>query len=116
MYIFTPPAKAYDIPFTYEELDKFIKAGRSEGSRKIGTTVEIRHWWAGQIQIVLYNTIIGEVLSNGIVAVSEQINRHGSQATTWWVQKLLNDNKCGEFVARENFKYSVAGKAWQRTI
>lgn len=116
MYIFTAPAKAYEIQFTYEGLDEFIKAGRSEGSRKIGTTVEIRHWWAGQIQIVLYNTIIGEVLSNGNVAVTEAINRHGSQATTWWVQKLLSDNKISGLVGRDNGTYAVAGKAWKRGI
>jgi hypothetical protein len=116
MYIFTPPAKAYDLSFTYEELDKFIKAGRSGATRMIGTTLEVSQWYGGRIQIKLYDTIIGEVLSNGNVAVMESINQHGSQATTWWVQKLLQDNRCGGFVCRENGKYAVAGTAYVRGI
>jgi hypothetical protein len=116
MYIFTAPAKAYDVAFTYEGLQEFIKAGRSGWHRMIGTTLEVSNPYAGRIQIKLYDTIIGEVLSNGNVAVMEAINNHGSQATTWWVQKLLTDNKCGGFVYRDKGKYAVAGKAWVRNI
>jgi hypothetical protein len=116
MYIFTPPAKAYDIKFTYEELLKFVEAGRSGWHRMIGTTLEVSHAYAGRIQIRLYDTIIGELLSNGNVAVSEQINQYGSQATTWWVQKLLSDNKVGGIVARDKGTYRVAGKAYVRNI
>lgn len=117
MYIFTAPAKAYEVPFTYEGLDAFLKAGRgSEAVRMIGKTLEVSKWYAGRIQIKLYDTIIGEVLSNGTVAVMEAINYHGSQATTWWVSKLLQDNKCGEFVYREKGQYAVAGKAYTRNV
>jgi hypothetical protein len=116
MYIFTAPAKAYDVPFTYEGLQEFLKAGRNEAYRKIGTTLEVSQWYAGRIQIKLYDTIIGELLSNGNVAVMDAINSHGSQATTWWVQKMLNDNKCGGFVYRDKGKYAVAGQAYVRNI
>lgn len=116
MYIFTPPAKAYDVTFTYEGLDEFIKAGKNGIYRSIGTTIEIGHWAAGRITIKLYDTIIGEVLSNGNVAVMEAINDHGSQATTWWIQKLLSDNNISGLVGRDKGKYAVAGMAWKRGI
>lgn len=116
MYIFTAPAKAYDIKFTYEALEEFIRKGRSGAARMIGTTLEVSQWYAGRIQIKLYDTIIGEVLSNGNVAVMESINRYGSQATTWWVGKLLQDNGIGGAVYRDKGRYAVAGKAWVRNV
>lgn len=116
MYIFTPPAKAYDVTFTYEGLDEFLKAGKREGYRKIGTTVEITHWYAGRIEVLLYGTIVATLLSNGTVAIPETINQYPRQATTWWVQRVLQDNKVGGFVGRVDGKYAQAGKAYIRNI
>lgn len=116
MYIFTPPAKAYEIDFTYEGLDAFIKAGRSESGRNIGTTVEVTHYYAGRINVLLYGTIIATLLSNGTVAIPETINQYPRQATTWWVQKVLEHNKVGGLVGRVNGKYAQAGKAYVRNI
>lgn len=111
-YIFTPPAAAYDLKLTYDGIDEYIQKGRNEGFRKVGTTVELTHWHAGRINVILYGTIIATLLSNGTVAISEQIDSYPRQATTWWVQKVLSDNKIPGLVGRVKGKYPQAGKVY----
>lgn len=114
MYIFTPPAAAYDVTFTAEGLQAFLEAGRSKSSRKIGKTVTVI-LAADVAQVWLYNTHIGSVYLDGSkVWISPDIDAHGSQATTWWVQKLLQDNQVGGFVCRENGHYAVAGRTFTK--
>jgi hypothetical protein len=115
-YIFTPPAKAYEMKLTYEGALEFLSKGKNEGYRKIGTTVEVTHWHAGQVTVRLYDTIIATILSNGTVAIAEQINSYPRQATTWWVQKVLADNKISGLVGRVAGKYPQAGKAYVRNV
>lgn len=115
-YIFTPPAAAYDMTLTYEGALEYIGKGRNEGYRKIGTTVEVTHWHAGQVTVRLYGTIIATILSNGTVAVSEAINSYPRLATTWWVQKVLSDNGVGGLVGRVKGEYPQAGKVYTRNI
>lgn len=115
-YIFRPPAAAADLQFTYEALAAFVQRGRSGSSRHVGSTLEICHHYAGQISVQLYGTIIAELLSNGYVAIPEQVNRYGSQATTYWLQKVLTDNRVPGYVARQQGKYSQAGQAYRRQI
>lgn len=115
MYIFRFPKQA-EMPFTYENLDNYIKAGKCEYERKVGTTVTVQHLCAGQIQIKLYDTIIADLLSNGNLCIFESINNHGSQATGAWVGKILQDNGVHHGVWREKGKYEVAGKAFARNI
>lgn len=111
MYIFKMPAKAYDVPFTYAGLSEFVSKGKNY-YRKLGATLTVEHGYAGRITVKLYDTIIAEMLSNGHVHICEAINQHGSQATTAWIQKVLTDNKIPGYVAREKFKYWVAGKSY----
>jgi hypothetical protein len=115
-YIFRPPAAAADLKFTYEALAAFVQRGRGRGCRKLGSTLEICHLWAGQISVQLYGTVIAELLSNGTVAISEQVNQHGSQATTYWLQKVLADNRISGIVGRQHGKYLQAGQAYLRQL
>lgn len=116
MYIFTPPKVAYQVSFNYVDLSNFIKQGRNNRyarSAKLGTTVTVEHVDFGVIAIKLYDTVIAEVTDRSVY-IPEDINNHGSQATTWWTQKVLSDNKLPGFVSREKGKYAVAGKMYQR--
>lgn len=115
-YIFTPPAVAYEVKFTPEGLQDFLTAGRNPGSRKIGKTVTVIRPLLDrdEVQIWLYNTHIASVyLDNSRVWISPEINNHGSQATTWWVQKVLSDNRLPGFVCREKGVYAVAGRTYE---
>jgi hypothetical protein len=115
-YIFRPPAAAAELKFTYEALAAYVEHGRASGCRKLGSTLEICHLYAGQISVHLYGTIIAELLSNGYVAIPEHVNRYGSQATTYWLQKVLSDNRVPGLVGRQHGKYSQAGQAYRRQI
>lgn len=110
-YIFTPPAAAYELKFEFWELNSYINRGRGNDSRKVGTTVTLIKG-SDDIEVWLYQTKIGSVARDGEVRISEAINAHGSQATTWWVQKMLADNGHNAFVARERGRYSVAGRTF----
>ena len=112
MYIFTAPAKAYDIPFTYAGITEYIDKGRGENSRMVGSTLELSRPARGVVVVRLYGTAIARLWDDGEVLIHERINQHGSQATTWWVQKVLQDNKVGGWVFREKGKYAVAGKTY----
>lgn len=115
-YIFTPPAVAYDVKFTFESMDEYIRRGRNKDSRKVGTTVTLIRDGLDDIAVWLYQTKIGSVARGGnrVVWISPEINSHGSQATTWWVQKIISDNKLPGYVAREKGAYAVAGKEYRR--
>lgn len=120
MYIFTPPAAAGETPFTYAGMADYVKRGRSGSfrggrSRKVGKTVTLYLFEdPGSVEVWLYNTMIGTVADDGVVWISPAIDDHGSQATTWWVQKMLTDNGHDVFVARESGRYSVAGQMFTR--
>lgn len=109
-YIFKLPAVAYEVPFSFEGLSTFIEAGRTKHTRKLGTTVTVFRR-DDKIEVWLYQTLIGTVSADE-VWISPAIDSHGSQATTRWVQKLLNDNRVGGFVCRENGRYAVAGQRY----
>lgn len=111
MYIFTPPAVAYDLKFEFWALTEYINKGRGDRSRKVGTTITLIKG-RDDIEVWLYQTKLGSVARNNEVRISEAINSHGSQATTWWVQKMLTDNGHHGLVARENGRYAVAGKVF----
>jgi hypothetical protein len=115
-YIFRPPAAAADLKFTYEALAAFVQRGRSGSSRKLGSTLEITHHYAGQISVLLYGTKIAELLSNGTVAIPDHVNEYGSQATTYWLQKVLTDNRISGLVGRQHGRYSQAGQAYFRQL
>lgn len=112
MYIFTVPAKAYDVPFTYEGLTAFVNAGKSGWYRKLGTTLKVQFMVTG-FAVVLYDTVIARVYEDR-VEISDAVNNHGSQATTFWIQKVLADNGVGGIVGREKSKYSQAGKTFKK--
>lgn len=117
-YIFTPPAVAYDVKLTPEGLQDFLAGGRNPGSRKIGKTVTIIRPLQDrdEVQIWLYNTHIASVYLDGpsLLWISPEINNHGSQATTWWTQKAISDNKLPGYVAREKGAYAVAGRTYTK--
>lgn len=116
-YIFRAPKAADSVPFTYEGLTEFLSRAKAKDyHRKLGTTVEIRHDYAGRITVDLYETRIAELLSNGRLMITEQINSYPAQATTFWVQKVLTDNGIRHWVARKDHKYDVAGKAYERDL
>lgn len=114
MYIFSAPAKAYDIPFTFQGISDYIDAGRGQNSRMVGTTLELSRPARGVVSVRLYGTAIARLWDDGEVLIHERINNHGSQATTWWVAKVLQDNKIGGSVFREAGKYAVAGKTYNK--
>ena len=113
MYIFKFP-QAADFKFTYEGLDTYTKQGRNFWNRKVGTTVEIIRGYGPYFQVKLYDTVIAVINADGSVNIPEVINSHGSQATTQWVSKVLQDNGVGTFVYREKGEYvGVAGKTFR---
>ena len=113
MYIFRFP-KAADFKFTYEALNNYIERGKGWGERKVGTTVNVERTFGPSIRVVLYDTVIARVYSDGSVEIPETINEYGSQATTKWVEKILQDNGVGRFVYREGGKYvGVAGETFR---
>ena len=120
-YIFRPPAKAYGIEFNFEGLKKYAEAGRSGYFRMLGTTLKLT--LAGDdsngvmtdcIIVTLYDTQIAYLYSDGRVRISDLIDQHGSQATTYWIQKILLHNKIPGIVARHKGKYPQAGKTFER--
>lgn len=113
MYIFTFP-KAADFPFTFDGLDEYLKAGRDFWKRKVGTTVTVERSLSQHFIVKLYDTEVAIVGQDGSVTVPLAINDHGSQATTKWVAKVLQDNGLGTFVYREKGEYvGVAGKTFR---
>lgn len=118
MYIFRPPARSYDVKFTFEGLQDYINRGRSGSFRMLGTTLELRTGFSNETEepvsvvLRLYQTDIAYIRKGGIVEVMETVNFHGSQATTYWLQKAISDNGAPGLVGRENGKYRQAGMKW----
>lgn len=112
MYIFRLPAKAYETPFTFAGISEFIDKGRGKNTRMLGTTLELSRPARGVVVVRLYGTAIARLWDDGEVLIHERINEHGSQATTRWVQKVLNDNKIGGIVDRKDGKYWCAGNTY----
>jgi hypothetical protein len=115
-YIFKMPAVAYELPFTFEELESYLQKGKAKYSRNVGTTLEVVQPFTDTIQIKLYDTVIARIYRDGEVQISESINSFPRQATTAWVQKVLSDNKLPGLVGRVNGKYAQAGKFFQRGL
>lgn len=119
-YIFKPPAQSYDIKFTFEGISEFIAKGRNETRRKLGSTLELRAGFRSEafsdVAVVrLYDTDLAYINRDGSIEVLEAVNRHGSQATTYWLQKILTDNHAPGLVARLKGKYAQAGRKWTGT-
>jgi hypothetical protein len=115
-YIFKMPAVAYELKFTFEELEAYLNKGRDKFRRNVGTTVELYQPFKDTIQVKLYDTVIARIYRDGEVQISENINDYPRQATTAWVQKVISDNGLPGWVSRENFKYAQAGKFYQRNV
>lgn len=114
MYIFNPPAKAFDVSFDYVNLTTFIREGKSDRSRKVGTTVTVERVDFQELEVSLYNTVIATLYSDGTVFIHQEIDSQGSQATTWWVQKVLSDNKIPGLVGRDKGRYAQAGQTFTK--
>ncbi len=110
-YIFTPPAKAYDVPFTHDGLKEFLRKGRDKSQRKLGTTVRVEQG-KYSMEVYLYDTWIADVHPDA-VQISQYIDNFPRNATTWWVQKILTDNGINGYVGRVQGKYDVAGKLYK---
>jgi hypothetical protein len=115
-YIFKMPAVAYELKFTFEELEAYLQKGKAKFRRNVGTTVELYQPFKDTIQVKLYDTVIARIYRDGEVQISENINDYPRQATTEWVQKVISDNKIPGWVGRIKGKYSQAGKFYQRNI
>lgn len=116
-YIFKAPARSYDMKFTFDGLQDYVNKGRNETRRKLGTTLEIRAGFRSEkfsdVAVVrLYDTDLAYVNRDGSVEILEAVNFHGSQATTYWLQKIISDNGAPGLVARVKGKYSQAGMKW----
>lgn len=117
MYIFRAPAASYDLKLTFEGISDYVRKGRSATRRKLGTTIELR---AGLLAdafkdvavVRLYDTDIAYVNRDGSIEILEAVNYHGSQATTYWIQKVISDNGAPGYVARERGQYRQAGMKW----
>lgn len=119
-YIFRLPAKAYEVPLTFEGISDYIRKGRNETRRMLGTTVELRAGFKSEafadVAVVrLYSTDLAYINKDGSIEILEAVNCHGSQATTRWLQKILNDNKAPGLVGRVKGSYSQAGMKWTGT-
>lgn len=115
-YIFKMPAVAYELKFTFEELESYLQKGKAKFTRKVGETLEVRQPFKDTIQVKLYDTVIARIYRDGEVQISESINSYPRQATTAWVQKVLNDNKLPGLVGRVNGKYAQAGRFYKRGL
>lgn len=117
-YIFRAPARSYDVKFTFEGISDYIRKGRSPFRRRmLGQTLELRFGArgsdsAGVAVVRLYDTDLAYLNRDGSIEILEAINYHGSQATTYWVQKVLSDNKAPGLVGRDKGKYRQAGMKW----
>ena len=116
MYIFTPPAKAFELNFTYDGIWDFITAGRNGWSRKVGTTITAEYAGRDAVAVRLYDTIIAYIWPDGTVRIPQNVNNFGSHATTWWLQKVLTDNSIPGFLGRENGTYWCAGQDYEGKV
>lgn len=115
-YIFKMPAVAYELKFTFEELESYLQKGKAKFSRMVGSTLEVRQPFTDTIHVKLYDTVIARIYRDGEVQISENINSFPRQATTEWVQKVISDNGLPGLVGRVNHKYAVAGKFFKRNV
>lgn len=116
-YIFRPPARSYDEKLTFEGISDYIRKGRNKTRRMLGTTLELRagfrsEHFADVAVVRLYQTDIAYVNRDGSIEIMEAVNSHGSQATTYWLQKVLQDNGAPGLVARDKGTYYFAGMKW----
>lgn len=114
-YIFRPPASSYDIKFTFEGLKEYAERGKAGHFRMLGKTLTFT-LYGDAIAATLYETVIAMIFADGRIEIPEAINQHGSQATTYWVQKILTDNKIPGYVARNKGRYPQAGKTFERAM
>lgn len=117
-YIFRPPARSRDLPFTFEKLSEYVGRGYNytdgSPSRKLGTTLNFIVHRADRsrvpwVRVTLYGVNIAWIYQE-MVTISEDINDYPRQATTHWVQKILTDNNIPGLVGRLDNEYAVAGK------
>ena len=119
-YIFRPPAKSYDLKLTFEGISEYVRKGRNDTRRMLGTTISLRSGFKSEafsdVAVVrLYDTDIAYVNRDGSIEILEAVNSHGSQATTYWIQKVLRDNGAPGLVGRVKGRYSQAGMKWTGT-
>lgn len=116
-YIFRPPARSYELKFNFAGLMEYVEKGRHDTRRRLGTTLEIRAGFRSEkfadVAVVrLYDTDLAYINRDGTIEVLEAVNQHGSQATTYWLQKILQDNGAPGLVGREKGRYRQAGMKW----
>lgn len=116
-YIFRPPAIVDKVKIRFDELVPYIRRGRSFGFleryRKMGQVVKVSFPLPSRevpahVSFTLYETEIAKLYPNGAVTISETIDQHHSQATVWWLARILRDNGYGSgYVWSVDFRYSM---------
>lgn len=118
-YIFRAPKNVP--PMTYDGLRDYIEQGRGKNrvSRKIGTRAEVEKvdTTAGDaITFSLYDHVLVTLYPTGHVEVWNTVDNRGSQATTWWLQRIFDDNRIDLHIGRIAGKYPVSGKVYQSRV
>lgn len=115
-YIFRPPS---NVPtMTFEGLWDYIEQsrGREKLSRKIGTTVTVEKvdtTGGTAIAFLLYDVVLVTLYRSGHIEVAGRVDDRGSKATTWWLQRIFDDNRIDLHVGRIHGKYPVAGRVYE---